>query len=425
MAPPASPRPGRALEWEWPIPPIVFWSASGLAAVVLFSVQVPIHATAYAVPVVAAFAIGLLQAGSLPIAVWHPWAGVASFLAGQVVFGLVGAADPGQPWPVSVPQLLMLCALLIVLVVRGADRAAIALWVAAVVVPLGLAFLPDRGATPDGLVANLVTSAAVSALVLGVALAVTVSRARLSAALDEERRTSAAEHERRLIAEERTRIARELHDVVAHSMSIIQVQATSAPYRLTGLDDATTAEFGEIAASARAAIADMRELLTVLRDPAAEAETAPQPTLAQLPELVASVERAGVPVELEVSPGLLDGGLAASTAYRMVQESLSNVLRHAPGAPTVVTLRRVDGDRASLDLTIRNGPPPGTSPSTPSAPTAAPIAASSLGPGHGLIGMRERARLVGGRIDSGPTADGGFEVHAVLPLVGGRPEEAS
>jgi signal transduction histidine kinase len=171
----------------------------------------------------------------------------------------------------------------------------------------------------------------------------------------------------------------------------------------------------------------MRELLTVLRDPAAEAETAPQPTLAQLPELVASVERAGVPVELEVSPGLLDGGLAASTAYRMVQESLSNVLRHAPGAPTVVTLRRVGGERASLDLTIRNGPPPsppqGVPPGVPSAPPGEAAAASSLGPGHGLIGMRERARLVGGRIDSGPTADGGFEVHAVLPLVGGRPEE--
>ena len=171
--------------------------------------------------------------------------------------------------------------------------------------------------------------------------------------------------------------------------------------------------------------------LTVLRDPAAEAETAPQPTLAQLPELVASVERAGVPVVLEVSPGLLDGGLAASTAYRMVQESLSNVLRHAPGAPTVVTLRRVGGDRASLELTIRNGPPPRTPQVVPSGPadaatavsSTAPVPAPAPAPGHGLIGMRERARLVGGRIDSGPTADGGFEVHAVLPLVGGRPEE--
>lgn len=422
---PPSPRPrahqGRAAVGSgWPIPPIVFWSASGLAAVVLFSVQVPIHATAYAVPVVAAFVIGLLQAGSVPLALWHPWAGVVSFLAGQIVFGMVGSAGPGQPWPVSVPQLLLLCALLVVLVVREADRAAIALWVGAVVVPLGLAFLPDRGATPDGLVANLVTGAAVSALVLGVALAVTVSRARLSAALDEERRTSAAEHERRLVAEERTRIARELHDVVAHSMSIIQVQATSAPYRLSGLDDAAKAEFGEIAASARAAMGEMRELLTVLRDPGTDAETAPQPTLAQLPELVASVERAGVPVVLEVAPGLLDGGLAAATAYRMVQESLSNVLRHAPGAPTVVTLRRVDGDRAALDLTVRNGPSPNAPPAA--APPAASPAPGS-GPGHGLVGMRERARLVGGRIDSGPTADGGFEVHAVLPLVGGRPEE--
>lgn len=411
---------------EWPASPLVAaWSASTLVAVVLFAVSVPIDSAVYHVHVAAAFGIALLQAGSLPITMWRPWAGVAAFLVGQVAFGLLGSADPGQPWPMSVPQLILLCALLALLVLRGANRSAIALWFGAIVLPLGIAFIPGHGATPDGVVANLVTSAAVSALVLGVGLAVMSGRARLSAALDEERRTSAAEHERRLVAEERTRIARELHDVVAHSMSIIQVQATSAPYRLTGLDEAATAEFGEIAASARSAMAEMRELLTVLRDPAAEAETAPQPRLAQLPELVASVERAGVPVTLEVAPGLLDGGLAASAAYRIVQESLSNVLRHAPGAATVVTLRRADGDRAAFDLTIRNAAPPAAPTAAPTTPASATSTVhSEPGARHGLVGMRERARLVGGMIDSGPTTDGGFEVHAVLPLVGDRPEEA-
>ena len=403
---------------EWPVSPLVAaWSASTLVAVVLFAVSVPIDSAIYHVHVAAAFGIALLQAGSLPITMWRPWAGVAAFLVGQVAFGLLGSADPGQPWPMSVPQLILLCALLALLVLRGANRSAIVLWLGAIVLPLGIAFIPGHGATPDGVVANLVTSAAVSALVLGVGLAVMTGRARLSAALDEERRTSAAEHERRLVAEERTRIARELHDVVAHSMSIIQVQATSAPYRLTGLDEAATAEFGEIAASARSAMAEMRELLTVLRDPAAEAETAPQPRLAQLPELVASVERAGVPVTLEVAPGLLDGGLAASATYRIVQESLSNVLRHAPGAATVVTLRRADGDRAAFDLTIRNAAPP-AAPTT--APTTLASATSTVhsepGARHGLVGMRERTEIYGGRLEAGPSASGGFRVSARFAL---------
>ncbi len=299
-------------------PEMVVWTITAFVAVVMYSVAVPIDAAVYHVHVAIAFGLVLLQAGSLLLAMWRGWAAVIAFLVGQFLFGLFGSADPGLPWPVTVPQLILLCALLVLLTMRGHARWAGVLWVGAIIVPLAVSFVPGHGATPDGVVANLVTSAAVSALVFGVALAVMAGRTRWSVQLDEQRATTAAEHERRLVAEERTRIAREMHDVVAHSMSIIQVQAASAPYRLAGLDEATTAEFGEIAASARSAMAEMRELLTVLRDPAGEAETAPQPGLAQLPELVAGIERAGLPVTLELATGLQDGGAAARAAYRIV-----------------------------------------------------------------------------------------------------------
>ncbi|MET4156908.1 histidine kinase [Agromyces sp. PvR057] len=402
-------------------PKTVMWVLAVFVAVVLYAVSVPIDAAVYHVHVAAAFGIALVQVGSLLLAMWNGWAAAAAFLAGQAAFGLLGSADPGLPWPVTVPQLILLCALLALMVLRGSTQAAVALWAGAIVLPLAIAFVPGHGATPDGVVANLVTSGAVSALVLGAALAVTAGRARLDAALDEERRSSAVEHERRLVAEERTRIAREMHDVIAHGMSIIQVQASSAPYRLTGLDEAATAEFAEIAASARSAMAEMRALLGVLRDPAGEPETAPQPGLAELPGLVASVERAGVPVSLEVAPGLVDGGPAARAAYRIVQESLSNVLRHAPGAATLVSVDRAAGPRAGLDLVVRNAPSApdaaGGAGATGAGGTADPSAARrEPGAGHGLIGMRERVRMLGGRIESGETLDGGFEVRASLPL---------
>lgn len=395
-------------------PVAAVWVVTAFVAVVMYAVSVPIDAAVYHVHVAAAFGIALLQVGSLPLAMWNAWAAVAAFLAGQVAFGLLGSADPGLPWPVTVPQLIVLCALLALLVLRGAPKAAGALWLGALVLPLGIAFVPDHGATPDGVVANLVTSGAVSALVLAAALAVMAWRTRLDAALDEERRVSAAEHEGRLLAEERTRIAREMHDVIAHGMSIIQVQASSAPYRLPGLDEATSAEFAEIAASARSAMAEMRALLGVLRDPAGEPETAPQPGLAELAELVASVERAGVPVSLEVTPGLVDGGPAARAAYRIVQESLSNVLRHAPGAATLVSVHRSAG-RAGLEVVVRNER---STDAAAAAGGAADLASgrSEPGAGHGLIGMRERARMLGGSMEGGETVDGGFEVRATLPL---------
>ncbi len=210
------------------------------------------------------------------------------------------------------------------------------------------------------------------------------------------------ERARRAVLEERTRIARELHDVVAHHMSLIAVQAETAPYRLSDLPESARAEFASLSGVAREALAEMRRLLGVLRydQPAG---LAPQPRLSDLPALVDATRRAGVAVELAVPRAMGDvpPGVAVC-AYRIVQESLSNASQHAPGAAVSVS---VGHDGGAVRLRVANGPggPAGPSPSEP-------------GPGHGLTGMRERVALLGGSLSAGPSAGGGFVVSAVLPL---------
>ncbi|WP_350347755.1 sensor histidine kinase [Agromyces sp. G08B096] len=395
------------------------------AAVPLFAVSVPLDATIYGVHVAIAFAIALLQAGSLPLALRWPWIAVAAFLVGQALFGLFGAAPASTPWPVSVPQIILLTLLVGFLAWRSHALVSLALWAGMIAVPLGLAFLPDRGTTPEGVVANLVTSAAITAMALGVGRAIAVSQRRFAVAIDEERRAGAVEHERRLIAEERTRIARDLHDVVAHRMSVIQVQATSAPYRLPGLDPAVAGEFAEIAQGARDAMAEMRELLAVLRDPDADAATAPQPGIDDLDALVASVRHAGLPVTAFIERDLPGGTVVGQAAYRIVQEALSNVLRHAPGATTTVTVVEEHG-RVVVEVVndasvARSGASDGVEPTDAevgaagSAPDVDGVGGGVSRPGHGLVGMRERARLAGGALEARPVVGGGFRVRAVLP----------
>ena len=248
-----------------------------------------------------------------------------------------------------------------------------------------------------------------SATVFFTAIAVAVdsigSRLRAQHSLAAQTVHTEAERARRAVLEERTRIARELHDVVAHHMSLIAVRAETAPYRLSGLPEPVRAEFGSLGEVAREALADMRRLLGVLRDdrPAA---LAPQPQLADLPALVDAARRAGVSVELSVPPALghVPSGVGVC-AYRIIQESLSNASQHAPGAPITVS---VDHDDGAVVLRVANGP---GGPPDGSAPPA-----NEHRPGHGLTGMRERVSLLGGSLSAGPAPDGGFVVSAVLPL---------
>jgi signal transduction histidine kinase len=228
------------------------------------------------------------------------------------------------------------------------------------------------------------------------------SRLRAQRALAAQTERAEAERARRAVLEERTRIARELHDVVAHHMSLIAVRAETAPYRLAGLPEPARAEFGSLSEEAREALADMRRLLGVLRhdQPAA---LAPQPRLADLPALVDAARQAGLSVELS-APAALDqvpSGVGVC-AYRIVQESLSNASQHAPGAAVTVS---VDRDSGAVLLRVANGPGGSANPFE-----------NEHGPGHGLTGMRERVALLGGSLSAGPAPDGGFVVSAVLPL---------
>jgi len=202
---------------------------------------------------------------------------------------------------------------------------------------------------------------------------------------------------RAAVAEERARIARELHDVVAHGVSVIAIQSDAAEAALERDPSLAGPPLRAIRGSARDALTEMRRLLGVLRSDEDGSETTPQPGLAQLPELVA---RAGVPVTFEVSgePRSLPAGIDIS-AYRIVQEALTNVHKHAGAVPTTVRVAWSDG---SLLLEVRDEGP-GINGN-----------GSSDG-GHGLIGMRERVRLLGGELHTGPAAGGGFEVRAVLP----------
>jgi signal transduction histidine kinase len=211
---------------------------------------------------------------------------------------------------------------------------------------------------------------------------------------------------------ERARIARELHDVVAHHISMISVQAETARLTTPGLPDEGARRLRDIGDTARTALTEMRRLLGVLREDAgaAPAERRPPPGLAQLNELLDGArDAAGAAVRLIVSGSVrpLDTGIEL-TAYRIVQEALTNARRHAPGAAVDVELHYTD---AALRLRIRdNGPGPGPGPDPGHGADPGPA-----GGGHGLPGMRERAAAVGGRLRSGPAAGGGFLLEATLP----------
>jgi signal transduction histidine kinase len=224
-------------------------------------------------------------------------------------------------------------------------------------------------------------------------------------------RDRAEQDARRRIDEERLRIARELHDVVAHHMSVIAIQAEAAPYKTADPPPELVESFGEIRASALAGLTELRRVLGVLRT--GGQDTAPQPGLADLDTLLDSARSGGVSVTATRSgnPVTLPEGVDLS-AYRIVQEALSNAMRHAPGSHVLLHLAyRPD----ALALEIRND----------AALRAVPVLVASgeraAGGGHGLVGMRERATMLGGSLDAGPAQDGGFWVTAVLPV--SPPEE--
>jgi len=225
-------------------------------------------------------------------------------------------------------------------------------------------------------------------------------RGRVLAERENARREVAEVRRDQAALAERSRIARELHDVVAHHVSMIAVQAETSRLGLPGLPPAGQDTLAAIGDTARQALTEMRRLVGVLRsDPDEEPEREPQPGLDRLDELVDAARTAGTPVVLHregpsraLSPGV------DLTAYRIIQEALTNVRRHAPGATADVLVRHHDD---VLQVRVRDD------------------GAGSSGAGangHGLLGMRERAAMVGGRLWAGPLLGGGFLVEAELPV---------
>jgi signal transduction histidine kinase len=234
--------------------------------------------------------------------------------------------------------------------------------------------------------------------------------------------TLAREEERSAVLAERTRIARELHDVVAHHMSLLAVRAETAPFRVVGdLPEPVRVEFAEISAGARQALAEMRRVLGVLRSDDQEAALAPQPGLTDIPALVDAARSAGADVHLELDAAAEAPTAVGLTGYRIVQEALANAARHAPGAPVSVAVRATpdvtdapdEPAVRALDIQVHNAP------SARATPSGGEVAAGPTG--LGLAGMRERVAAVGGELSAGATPDGGFEVHARLPLAGAAP----
>ncbi|WP_243715985.1 sensor histidine kinase [Actinomadura darangshiensis] len=221
------------------------------------------------------------------------------------------------------------------------------------------------------------------------------------------RRELAEQERRHLDAEavltERQRIARELHDVVAHHMSMIAIQSEAAPYKAEGVPDETRQDLAEIRSTALDALTEMRRILGVLR---AEdgAEIAPQPSLERLDELIGNARAAGLDVDARTSGDLagLPPGVGL-TAYRILQEALSNAMRHAPGSRVGVEVSLDDG---IVWLGVVNGPP------RDGRAADAPLPSG----GHGLLGMRERAAALDGELTARPTPEGGFAVTATLPV---------
>lgn len=278
--------------------------------------------------------------------------------------------------------------------------------VCATIVVLGFSDAPGLGAL--GVLGVIAQFAA--AWAIGVAMrnrrAVVDSRVREADERAEAERQGAA----RLLAEERLRIAQELHDVVAHSMSVIAVQAGVGAHVLDDRPEQARAALEAISATSRGTLTELRRLLGVLRDGDGARSHAPAPSLADLPRLVDDVRAAGVPATLHVegSSECINTGVELS-AYRVVQEALTNVMKHA-GKPTRVDVmvRHLPGSLAVEVIDDGRGLAAGASRSGATNGFAD-------GSGHGLLGMRERVELWGGELSVGAAPGGGYRVEALLP----------
>ncbi len=280
-----------------------------------------------------------------------------------------------------------------IIALRSTTRDATAIWAATAATGVALAVLIRP--------ADWLSALPATALLTGLVLVAGTALRGLAAAQTNLRRQRAAtqrERDRNAMLNERAQIARELHDVVAHHMSVIAIESEAARYRDPALAPQTAASLETIRTGAVTALEEMRHILGVLRS--GDTGRLPQPTLADITDLVDSVRATGALVDLDISgsPTALPAGLGLS-AYRIVQEALSNAVRHAPGSSVRI---RIDITLEEIAIRIDND--------------ASAEARPAPGSGHGLLGMRERVAGLGGTLDTGPTADGGYRVAVALPI---------
>ncbi|GAA1711994.1 hypothetical protein GCM10009745_70150 [Kribbella yunnanensis] len=344
-----------------------------------------------------ALALGLARAISLALAWSRPRLGLGIALTTTAVTAATGeAVSSSEPWPWAVTGVFGYAAILAIAGARGMPRRQLIRWWIAAQVLSVVAYVPGwalgTANFASGIVMALVSAAGV---VVGDLLR---SRTEARRRLAEQEVISETERGERARLQERARIARELHDVVAHHLSVIVVRADSAPHRLPDVPADVQKEFAEIGEAARASLTEMRRVLRLLRSEEHQ-ELEPQPGLDQLPDLVETARQAGAVVELNAEWLVEIDPAVQLTAYRVVQEALSNAVRHAPRSAVRVEVRRAD---AHLQVKVRNGP------------SATPV--STGGGGHGLMGMRERVELVDGAVSAGPTPDGGYLVYVAIPV---------
>ncbi|MGW3860923.1 sensor histidine kinase [Streptomyces sp. NPDC005047] len=363
-----------------------------------------------------AFVIALAQAGAMVLALWRPvaawWLSMAGMLVGAFAVRAEMVADGDKfTWPWTAAGLIAHLFVLLLLALRVRTRVSLeALALTALTTYLVQGVVGASNFQPTGMLAVILFTVVV---VLGTALR---GRREARSELAQQTSLTAEERARRTLLEERSRIARELHDVVAHHMSVISIQAQVAPLLVEDPPDELRENLAGIRQNALEALTELRRVLGVLRsehpdvpeasaggDPAPHA---PQPTLDRLDALVENTRAAGLTVTTGTSGTRrpLPPGVELS-AYRIVQEALSNVLRHAPGATARVHLTYLP---IGLRVEVSN-----------TRPKRAP--APSQGAGHGLLGMRERVAMLDGSLTAHALPGGGYQVAAFLPVDAAEP----
>ncbi|MFI9247182.1 sensor histidine kinase [Streptomyces sp. NPDC053086] len=367
----------------------------------------------YGLAMPVALLITSLQGGAVVLALRHPVPAWAVSLAAATATAMLArphlatARHPGANWPWSTPTLVAHMAVFLLLALRVRLRGTVVALTATTLVT----YVVQAG-TAVGHYSGTGTMAAALFAIFAVIGAALRSRSEARTELVQQTTITAEERARRTLLEERSRIARELHDVVAHHMSVISIQAQVAPHLVRNPSEELLENLTGIRNNALEALTELRRVLGVLRSENPEdpyglgapgtgaAPDAPQPTLDRLGTLIENTRAAGLHVTAEVvgevrpyAPGV------ELSAYRIVQEALSNALRHAPGSRVRVEVGHFPN---GLHLAVENSPPRHPVPPSPGA-------------GHGLLGMRERAAMLGGRLVANSTTGGGFSVTAFLP----------